>query len=194
LSKIKSLAGEERCLALFDRLTVHVGESGIACGAAPSLRTIFPVKNVFGYCGYSGSDNADRLRIPRSESSRTRAQDSMWLNALRSEQRRACRSAESHSKYWKYDISPRRAHCPCAEKRAERLKENRCVTVARLRHRGSGTRRANSFSFCTVNARNDSYCRREGRISCGNSRWPARGHRPPDARAGAAGCALRCSA
>jgi hypothetical protein len=71
--KLKAWRARSVALASSDRLDGFVGESGIACGAAPSLRTIFPVKNISGYCGYSGSDNADRLGMRRSASYRTRA-------------------------------------------------------------------------------------------------------------------------
>jgi hypothetical protein len=59
--KLKAWRARGVALASSDRHEGLVGESGITCGAAPSLRTIFPVKNVFGYYGYSGSDNAERL-------------------------------------------------------------------------------------------------------------------------------------
>ncbi|WP_181291153.1 hypothetical protein [Caballeronia novacaledonica] len=97
--KLKAWRARSVALASSDRLGGFVGESGIACGAAPSLRTIFPVKNVFGYCGYSGSDNAGRAHTRRNAPCQLRARIFLMLDALQSEHRRACRSTESRSKF-----------------------------------------------------------------------------------------------
>jgi hypothetical protein len=54
--KVKASAGKGHDLASSDRRNVPRGKRPFV-GARPSLRTIFPVKNVFGYCRYSDSDS-----------------------------------------------------------------------------------------------------------------------------------------
>jgi hypothetical protein len=71
LSKVKALAGKPHDLP---RQTGVMGcTAGLAAfsGAGPSLRIIFPVKNLFGYCGYSASSTKGSSHFFRDANSRS---------------------------------------------------------------------------------------------------------------------------